>query len=80
LQKFFDNERVDYKNDVAMKTPDYDALQKKANQAGCFGIILLGKKGSLSACFIKMDSDNLQPTTIIIVVIFFVVVIIQVSQ
>jgi hypothetical protein len=66
--------------DVAMKTPDYDALQKKANQAGCFGIILLGKKGSLSACFIKMDSDNLQPTTIIIVVIFFVVVIIQVSQ
>ena len=63
-----------------MKTPDYDALQKKANQAGCFGIILLGKKGSLSACFIKMDSDNLQPTTIIIVVIFFVVVIIQVSQ
>jgi len=80
LQKFFDNEREDYKKDVAMKTPDYDALQKKANQAGCFGIILLGKKGSLSACFIKMDSDNLQPTTIIIVVIFFVVVIIQVSQ
>ena len=52
LQKFFDNEREDYKKDVAMKTPDYDALQKKANQAG-FGIIILGKKGSLSACFIK---------------------------
>ena len=34
LQKFFDNEREDYKKDVAMKTPDYDALQKKANQVG----------------------------------------------
>ena len=34
LQKFFDNEREDYKKDVAMKTPDYDALQKKANQEG----------------------------------------------
>ena len=44
--------------DVAMKTPDYDALQKKANQAGCFGIILLGKEGSVSACFIKMDSEK----------------------
>ena len=33
MQKFFDNEREDYKKDVAMKTPDYDALQKKANQA-----------------------------------------------
>ena len=33
LQKFFDNEREDYKKDVAMTTPDYDALQKKANQA-----------------------------------------------
>jgi hypothetical protein len=37
--------------DVAMKTPDYDALQKKANQAGCFGIILLGKEGFVSACY-----------------------------
>ena len=81
LQKFFDNEREDYKKDVAMKTPDYDALQKKANQAGCFGIILLGKEGFVSACY-QMDSDNLQPTTIIIIVIVFVVVvvIIQVSQ
>eukprot|EP00438_Fugacium_kawagutii_P001949 Skav224096 [mRNA] locus=scaffold4565:80649:82089:- [translate_table: standard] len=32
LQKFFDNEREDYKKDVAMKTPDYDALQRKASQ------------------------------------------------
>ena len=38
LQKFFDNEREDYKKDVAMKTPDYDALQKKANQVGIDGI------------------------------------------
>ena len=38
--------------DVAMKTPDYDALQKKANQAGCFGIILSGE-GSVSECFIS---------------------------
>ena len=52
LQKFFDNEREDYKKDVAMKTPDYDALQKKANQAGCFGIILSGE-GSVSECFIS---------------------------
>ena len=34
LQKFFDNEREDYKKDVAMKTPNYDALQKKSSQAG----------------------------------------------
>ena len=32
LQKFFDNEREDYKKDVAMKTPNYDALQKKSSQ------------------------------------------------
>ena len=41
LQKFFDNEREDYKKDVAMKTPDYDALQKKANQAPTGRVISL---------------------------------------
>ena len=38
LQKFFDNEREDYKKDVAMKTPNYDALQKKSSQAETFGL------------------------------------------
>ncbi|CAK9035730.1 unnamed protein product [Durusdinium trenchii] len=32
LQKFFDNEKEDYKKDVEKRTPDYDYLQSKAKQ------------------------------------------------
>eukprot|EP00435_Cladocopium_sp_Y103_P044171 s988_g12.t1 len=49
LQKFFDNEREDYKKDVAMKTPDYDALQKKANQ--------VAYDFSLKRAVIEVDRD-----------------------
>mmetsp|Transcript_56995 Transcript_56995/g.135914 ORF Transcript_56995/g.135914 Transcript_56995/m.135914 type:complete len:439 (-) Transcript_56995:73-1389(-) len=34
LQKFFDNEREDYKKEEAMRAPDYQALQKRAGQVG----------------------------------------------
>eukprot|EP00438_Fugacium_kawagutii_P023879 Skav233793 [mRNA] locus=scaffold780:388507:394580:- [translate_table: standard] len=49
LQKFFDNEREDYKKDVAMKTPDYDALQKKASQ--------VAYDFSLKRSIIEVDRD-----------------------
>jgi len=49
LQKFFDNEREDYKKDVAMKTPDYDALQKKANQ--------VAYDFSLKRAIVEVDRD-----------------------
>eukprot|EP00438_Fugacium_kawagutii_P023887 Skav233801 [mRNA] locus=scaffold780:534140:536447:- [translate_table: standard] len=84
LQKFFDNEREDYKKDpeghahdwptgaececmqldVAMKTPDYDALQKKASQARrdtaagldhCFGQVAYDF--SLKRSIIEVDRD-----------------------
>ena len=34
LQKFFDNEREDYKKEEAQRAPDYQALQKRAGQVG----------------------------------------------
>ena len=49
LQKFFDNEREDYKKDVAMKTPNYDALQKKSSQAGK---LLVGGTVQLESMFL----------------------------